>query len=141
MLVVVVLALDEVTETSVRYHEETEGRPQIIGTLDIERGALPETVPPEIRVTLEFPKERPAISGEKGASTPAREVPSKASLSVGAKVTIVKNTMAGAKYPPEWLVQYLGRTGIVLWTTIDGAMVRLGEEATWFSYAELQPAD
>jgi hypothetical protein len=52
-------------------------------------------------------------------------------------VTIVKNTRAGAKYPPEWLEQYLGRTGKVLWTTTGGAMVKLDDEATWFSYAEL----
>ena len=62
-------------------------------------------------------------------------------MSVGAKVTIVKNTTAGTKYPPEWLAQYLGRTGAVLWTTPEGAMVRLGEGATWFPYAELTAVD
>ena len=104
---VVVLTLDEMTETSVRYREKTKDRPQIIGTLEIARWVLPETVPPEMRVTLEFPRAEPAISENTGASIPARHVASKATLSRGAKVTIIKNTRTGTKYPPEWLAQYL----------------------------------
>ena len=141
MTVVVVLTLDEMTETSVRYREKTKDRPQIIGTLELARWVLPETVPPEMRVTLEFPRAEPAIFENTGASIPARDVASKATLSVGAKVTIVKNTRTGTKYPPEWLAQYLGRTGVVLWTTNDGAMVQLAEGATWFPYAELSAVD
>ena len=51
---------------------------------------------------------------------------------------IVKNRLAGIHQPPEWLEQYLGRTGTVLWTTAGGAMVKLDNEATWFPYAELE---
>jgi hypothetical protein len=58
-------------------------------------------------------------------------------LATGDQAKIVKNALAGTKYPPEWLEQYLGRTGKVLWTTAGGAMVELDHEATWFPYAEL----
>ena len=50
---VVVLTLDEMTETSVRYREKTKERPQIIGTLEIERWAFPETVPSQIRLVAD----------------------------------------------------------------------------------------
>lgn len=138
MVLSIVLVLDEVTDTSVRYVEQTGGKPPIIGTLDIERWALPEQVPSEMRVTLEFPREGRTIGEGTRAATSERPAASRASLSAGSKVTIVKNTMAGIKYPPEWLAQYLGKSGVVLWTTNDGAMVQLAGGATWFLYAELE---
>lgn len=134
----IVLVLDEVTDTSVRYVEQTGGKPPIIGTLDIERWALPEPVPSEMRVTLEFRREARAAGEGTRAARSERAAASRARLSTGDKVTIIKNTMAGAKYPPEWLAQYLGKTGVVLWTTPDGAMVQLVGGATWFLYAELK---
>jgi hypothetical protein len=39
------------------------------------------------------------------------------------------------------LAQYLGKTGVVLWTTDDGAMVQLAGGATWFPYEELEAKD
>ena len=56
----------------------------------------------------------------------------------GATVVIVKNRLAGIHQPPEWLEQYLGREGRILWTTAGGAMVQLDKQATWFPYAELE---
>ena len=138
MVLSVVLLLEEATETNVRYVERSGGKPPVIGALEIERWALPEQVPPEIRLTLEFLREPrsagdPSVASPSGSYTVSRET-----LTTGDKVTIVKNTVAGTKYPPEWLVQYLGKTGVVLWTTHEGAMVQLAGGATWFPYAELR---
>ena len=142
MVLSVVLSLNEVTDDVVRYIEKTGGKPPILGTIAIERWALPEQVPSEIRLTLEFRREAPPVAGGVGVGTSERQPSerqraSKASLSTGDKVTIVKNAMAGTKYPPEWLAQYLGRTGVVLWITNEGAMIQLAGGATWFPYAEL----
>ena len=141
MVLSIVLLLDEVTDTSVRYVEQTGGKPPVIGTLVIERWALPEQVPLEMRVTFEFHKEARATGEGMRAHVSERAAASRASLTTGSKVTIIKNEMAGAKYPPEWLAQYLGKTGVVLWTTHDGAMVQLAGGATWFAYAELRLED
>jgi hypothetical protein len=141
MVLSVVLSLDEVTDDVVRYIEQAGGKPPIIGTIAIERWALPEPAPSEIRLTLEFRREAPPAAAGMGAATSERATASRASLNTGDKVTIVKNTMAGTKYPPEWLAQYLGRTGVVLWTTNEGAMVQLAGGATWFPYAELRIED
>jgi hypothetical protein len=101
MVLSVILALDEVSDTSARYLEQTGGKPPIIGTLDIERWALPQPVPSEMRVTLEFPREAHPIALRTGAAISERPAPSKASLSTGDRVAVVKNTVAGAKYPPR----------------------------------------
>ena len=137
MVLSIVLSLDEVTDATVRYVERAGGKPPVIGTLGIERWALPEQVPSELRVSLEFRSEARAAGGSTHAPTSGRAA-SKASLSTGDKVTIAKNTVAGTKYPPEWLAQYIGKTGVVLWTTRDGAMVQLVGGATWFPYTELK---
>ena len=138
MVLSVVLSLDEVTDDVVRYVEQSGGKPPIIGTMAIERWALPEQVPSELRLTIEFRREVPPVTADVGAGTSERQRATKASLNTGDKVTIVKNANAGTKYPPEWLAQYLGRTGVVLWTTNEGAMVQLAGGATWFPYAELR---
>ena len=62
-------------------------------------------------------------------------------LRKGSTVEIVKNRLAGIHQPPEWLEQYLGRVGTVLWTTVGGAMVKLDDEASWFPYGELKIPD
>ena len=56
-------------------------------------------------------------------------------------VEVMKSRVSGVKSPPEWLEQIVGRTGIVLWTTADGAMVDLDADTAWFSYDELQSKD
>jgi hypothetical protein len=53
-------------------------------------------------------------------------------------VKIVKSRVSGVKNPPVWLEQHLGKTGVVLWTTGDGADVDLGGEAVWFAFDELE---
>jgi hypothetical protein len=119
------------------YEERAEeGHPPIVGSLTIQNWALPRPVPSSLRVVVDFyGTARP--SGEAAEQTPVAPRGARQTLSAGAKVTIIKSTVTGVHYPPEWLQQYLGRTGTVLWTTADGAMVRLGESATWFHHTEL----
>lgn len=109
-------------------------------TIDVlmPKGALPGPPPPSINIRLEIPRS----AGPLKASGPSRmETPTQAPLRPGGQATIVKSRIAGAKYPPEWLEQFLGKTGTVLWVTDKGAMVRIGTDATWFAFAELERAD
>lgn len=138
MALFMILALDEVTDTGARYVEQKGVKPAIIGALEIGRWALPESVPSEMRLTLEFHREAQAVGTGTGAPSYEATEAGKASLNTGDKVTIVKNKVAGIKYPPEWLAQYLGKNGVVLWTTLHGAMIQLAGGATWFSYEELK---
>jgi len=141
MVLSIVLLLDEVTDTSVRYVEQTGGKPPVIGTVVIERWASRWQGPLEMGVTFEYDKEARSTGEGMRAHVSERAAASRASLTTGSKVTIIKNEMAGVNYPPEWLAQYLGNTGVVLWITHDGAMVQLAGGATWFPYAELRLED
>jgi len=134
MALMATFALSGETEGKAHYAEIPGGdRPAIVGTISIDSQTLPKPTPPLLRISLYFYDNaaRSDISGE----PPARRV-----LKAGDEVTIVKNSQAGTRYPPEWLEQYLGHSGHVLWTTADGAMVALGRSATWFPYAELEAA-
>lgn len=129
------------SEDAACYEERTEkGHPPVIGTLCIQNWALPQPIPSSLRVALDFfSAARPSTRAVERA--PGREPMGEKLVTAGKSVTIIKNTRAGIHYPPEWLQQYLGRTGTVLWTTADGAMVKLDDSATWFAYTELQIAE
>jgi hypothetical protein len=136
MTLIATLTLAQETDGKAQYVEAPRGEHlPVLGTLSVESWALPQPTPSAIRVTVDFyelTRPRPAPDASRVAHADDE------ALKEGAKVTIVKNTMAGTKYPPEWLEQYLGRTGRVLWTTTGGAMIKLDDEASWFSYAELR---
>ena len=85
---------------------------------------------------LSRPNARPR-QAPSAAALPRRPTRGEDVLRKGATVRIVKNRTAGIHQPAEWLEQYMGREGTVLWTTAGGAMVKLDKEATWFPYAEL----
>lgn len=133
MALMATFALSEEAEGRALYAEIPGGDSSVVGTLSIDSQALPTPIPPLLRISLYFYDKAPRadILG-------AAEV--QKVLKAGDEVKIVKNTLTGTRYPPEWLEQYLGRTGHILWTTPDGAMVRLGNAATWFPYAELEAA-
>lgn len=139
-LMATLILVDEAQDT-VQYAEQPKGdSPPIIGAIRIHRWAVPKPAPSAVRVTLDFYEPaRPASSHIESELANASRF-DKGVLHQGDTVTIVKNTMAGIKYPPEWLKQYLDRTGTILWTTAGGAMVKLDDEATWFPYAELKVA-
>ena len=110
---------------------------------------LPDPPPDELRVTCRLGRggSRTRAAGsaaadrgaESGAPAGAHARPRK--IAQGDRVEVIKSRVSGVKNPPEWLEQYVGRTGVVLWTTADGAMVDLGADAIWFSYEELESKD
>ncbi len=138
MTLVTTLTLVHETEDSAHYAESPGGdRYPLLGTVSVQKWALPKPTPSTIRLTLEaYETERPSPS-RSGTGAASRVGLEDAVLRKGATVKIVKNRTAGIHQPPEWLEQYLGREGTVLWTTAGGAMVKLEKEATWFPYAEL----
>jgi hypothetical protein len=134
MALMATFALSGEAEGKAHYAEIPGGdRPAIVGTLSINLESLPKPPPPLLRISLYFYDN--AARGDVSGALPTRRV-----LKAGDQVTIVKNSQAGTRYPPEWLEQYLGHAGRILWTTADGAMVALGDSATWFPYAELEAA-
>lgn len=139
MTLVTTLTLIHETEDSAHYAESPgEDRYPLLGTVSVQKWALPRPTPSSIRLTLEsYEAKRPSKS-QLSADTAHLDDQGEDVLRKGAAVTIVKNRTAGLHQPPEWLEQYLGRQGTVLWTTAGGAMVKLDKEATWFPYAELK---
>lgn len=138
MTLITTLTLIHQNDDSAYYAEgPNEDRYPLVGTVTVQKWALPQPTPTALRVALEpFEAEQPsAASRLTEATRHIRET--EAVLRQGATVTVVKNRSAGIHQPPEWLVQYLGRKGTVLWTTAGGAMVQLDDQATWFPYAEL----
>lgn len=139
MTLMATLTLVDETEDSVQYAEQPKGdKPPVIGAISVQRWAVPKPAPSTIRVTLDFYEATRPAPSRPSAETIHATHRAEDVLHQGDTVTIVKNTVAGIKYPPEWLKQYLGRTGTILWTTAGGAMVKLDDEATWFPYAELK---
>ncbi len=142
MTLVTTLTLVHETKDSAHYAERPgdEDYP-LLGILSVQKWALPRPAPSTIRLTLEpYETERPPASGPPAhAGVEAGEYAS--ALRKGATVEIVKNRLAAINQPPEWLEQYLGKRGTVLWTTVGGAMVKLESGATWFPYAELLVID
>jgi hypothetical protein len=138
MSLTTILTLIHETEDSAHY-AEGPGKDSypLLGTVTLQRSALPTPTPSEIRVTLEplapaqQPRQRPS------ADLARRLLDAEGVIQQGSTVTIVKNRIAGIHQPPEWLEEYLGRKGTVLWIAAGGAMVKLDHEATWFPFAEL----
>jgi hypothetical protein len=148
MTLVTTLTLVYETKDNAHYAESPDAdETSLLGTLSIQKWALPRPAPSTIRLTLEpYELERPTPAVRPrgaAASTGARATAdaTTSALRKGATVEIVKNRLAGIHQPPEWLEQYLGRRGTVLWTTVGGAMVKLESGATWFPYAELLVVD
>jgi hypothetical protein len=142
MTLVTTLVLVHETEASAHYAERPgDDEYPLLGTVSVHKWALPKPTPSTIRLTLEPYKAEDTRAGGKAAPASAGAAEGQTPLVKGATVKIVKNRLAGVHQPPEWLEQYLGRTGTVLWTTVGGAMVKLEDEATWFSYAELLVVD
>ena len=142
MTLVTTLTLVHQTKDSAHYAESPgDADYPLLGILSVQKWALPQPAPSAIRLTLEpYEAESPAAPGPS-----AREggEPSQyaSALHKGAAVQIVKNRLAAIDQPPEWLEQYLGKRGTVLWTTVGGAMIKLETGATWFPYAELLVID
>jgi hypothetical protein len=130
----------------VSYRAES-GHEAALQTITVRASALAEPPPDEIRVIIQWSTDMPAESeaGE-SAQAPGRPTvggtkPAQREIRKGDRVRVVKSRVSSAKSPPEWLEQYVGRTGVVVLTTADGAEVNLGTKTTWFSFAELVRED
>ena len=130
-------------ELIVRYAEKDAGDdPLLAAGLVLRRSALPDPPPSLLRATLRW-EEGVAASDTALAAGGYVSLESVGSwrdeVKPGDRQTIIKSRGASVKSPPEWLEQYVGKTGVVLWTTADGAMLDIGGKASWFSYQELTP--
>ncbi len=135
---------------TVRYSDTRGGTGGLLAqAVVLKASALPDPPPDEIRVTVDWVAaaagpERQAVrprTADADSAVPGGAHARSRKIAQGDRVEVIKSRVSGVKNPPEWLEQYLGRTGTVLWTTADGAMVDLGTDATWFSYEELQSKD
>ena len=130
--------LERQDEETATYSEQVaSGKAPVLGTLVIRKSVLTPAPPAVIRITLSYHAETPPLSEPRGSAWPLLDVGEKA-LQVGDAVTVVKSRLTTPTSPPEWLGQYLGRTGTVLWTTPAGAMVEFADSRAWFPYVELE---
>ena len=145
MNVAITLVKESEDELIVRYAEKnTRGNPLLSNGLVLRRSALPDPPPALVHATLVWEQDAAATdAGRTSARHASPQVvsPWQDEVKAGDHLTIVKSRSAGVRSPPEWLEQYVGRTGIVLWTTTDGAMVDLKTDTAWFSYEELEHRD
>jgi hypothetical protein len=138
------LKMESADQDTVRYVDSFGGRDAFLaGPLALKASDLPDPPPALLHISLSW-YQAPATAGAGGAGaegTPARSHAKHRKITQGDRVEVVKSRVSGVKNPPEWLEQYVGRTGIVLWTTADGAMVDLDPDTAWFSYEELNFKD
>jgi len=146
---IILLKISESAE-NVRYVEQPrQSQPfLVVGDLSILKAALPVPAPEMIRLSLSFDAEsssepvRPETGSTTAAQVAAVSSATGADLertpAVGDLVRVVKNRQSEIKRLPEWLGQYLGKTGVVLRVTPNGGIVEIEGGATWFSYDELE---
>jgi hypothetical protein len=138
------LKMQSVDQGTVRYVDSFGGTDAFLaGPVVVRASDLPDSPPALLHISLSWYQ---APVAERAGTAGAERVPASAhtktrKIGQGDRVEVVKSRVSGVKNPPEWLEQYVGRTGIVLWTTADGAMVDLGADTTWFSYDELNSKD
>ena len=137
-------------EATVRYADVRGGTGGLLAQAVVLRAsALPDPPPDEIHITVDWAEvaarpgrrqrgcgPRRPIRARRWARAPGGGSPKRATASRWSRAEY-----RASKNPPEWLEQFVGRTGIVLWTTADGAMLDLDGETAWFSYEELVPKD
>jgi hypothetical protein len=137
------LKRESVDGATVRYVDSYGGEHSFLsGAIVLKASDLPDPPPALLRVSLSWyqaPRNQDGGPGEESALAATGAGPQR--IAQGDRVQVIKSRKSGVKNPPEWLEQYVGRTGIVLWTTADGAMVDLKTDTTWFSYEELACKD
>lgn len=118
----------------------------VIGELRLSKAFLPTPAPETISLCLSTePVEKPYSTSITAAAQVRVESTAmtfdlrSASVAVGDLVRVIKNRQSGTKMPPEWLGQYLGKTGVVVRATPKGGIVEIDGNATWFSNDELEP--
>jgi hypothetical protein len=142
MNVALTLVKESEEELTVGYAEmDTGENPLLAEGLVLRRSALPDPPPQLMHILLRWEQDATAsgtIPAEAEYPLPRGATSWRDEVKVGDHLTVIKSRSAGVKSPPEWLEQYVGRTGVVLWTTADGAMLDIDGKASWFSYQELK---
>ena len=144
MILSATLKMESVDGAAVRYVDSYGGKHSFLSEAIVIKAAdLPDPPPALLRVSLSWYQAPRAVEGQGTGEdrTPAATVAKPKRIAQGDRVEVIKSRVSGVKNPPEWLEQYVGRTGIVLWTTTDGAMVDLKTDTAWFSYEELECKD
>ena len=142
MTLITTLTLVHETKDAAHYAERPgDEEYPLLGTVSVQKWALPKPTPTTIRLVLESYDMEPVASVAPRPTAASDADLDVSALRKGVAVEIIKNRLAGIHQPPEWLGQYLGRTGSVLWTSAGGAMVQLDDQASWFPYAELKILD
>ena len=141
MILSATLKRESVDGETVRYVDSYWGEHSFLsGAIVLKASDLPDPPPALLRVSLSWyqaPRSQDGSgTGEESALGASGAGPQR--IAQGDRVHVIKSRKSGVKSPPEWLEQYVGRTGIVLWTTADGAMVDLDTDTAWFSYEELE---
>jgi hypothetical protein len=147
MILSATLKRDAVDDAAVRYVDSFGGKHSFLaGPVSVKRADLPDPPPTLLRVEFSWyqaakvvvPGDEERVAGQ-GQDAAGHESGEQRQVAQGDRVKIVKNRKAGVRNPSEWLEQYVGRTGVVLWATATGANVDLDGEAVWFSFDELDP--
>ena len=144
MILSATLKRESVDDATVRYVDSYGGKHSFLSEAIVIKAAdLPDPPPALLRVSLSW-YQAPRTEEGQGAGEESMSAATKAGRprpAQGDRVKVIKSRKSGVRNPAEWLEQYLGQTGVVLWVTPDGASVSLGGGAVWFSYDELERSE
>jgi hypothetical protein len=145
MILSATLKRDSADGATVRYVDSYGGKHSFLSEAIVIRAAdLPDPPPALLRVSLSWYQAPRTMEGQGTGEERAPVVATKAAqprVAQGDCVKVIKSRKSGVRNPAEWLQQYMGQTGVVLWVTPDGASVSLEGGAVWFSYDELERSE
>jgi hypothetical protein len=139
MILSATLKRESIDGETVTYVDTFGGKHSFLaGPVAVRASSLPEEPPALLRVDISWFQAARAIPNSNGKGT-ATAIPDELHpLQAGERVRVVKNRKAGVRNPAEVVEEHLGKSGAVLWTTLGGANVDLGDETVWFSSDELE---
>ena len=116
----------------------------LVKEMILKASALPVPAPKVMEVTLDWqePAKVPQAGLDAGKLVHGHLAGAvRQEAKPGVHVRIVKSRVSGVQSPPDWLAQYVGKIGVVMWTSPDGAMLEIEGVPAWFSYYELELLD
>jgi hypothetical protein len=140
MILAATLKKASVDGDEVRYVDSYGGEHAFLaGALVVKTSDLPDPPPALMRVSLSWYQTPRTLEDQNVAEehSPAAAGDDRKRIARGERVKVIKSKNSGVRNPPEWLEQHLGKAGVVLWLTPDGASVELDGKAVWFHYDEL----
>jgi hypothetical protein len=140
MILAATLKRESIDGENVRYVDSYGGKDSFLsGPVVVRASDLPDPPPALLRVSLSWYQAPRAEDGDGPGEEGTLEstAAGRRRIAQGDRVKVIKSRIAGVRNPAQWLDQYLGEAGVVLWVTPDGATVNLGDGAVWFAYDEL----